>query len=326
MERVGVVVHPTRPVLDSLEVLERWAADHGIELVQLATAEQPHVEPAGEVVSSDLIVALGGDGTVLKALHKSALAKAPVLGVAYGSLGVLTTVPRGELRAGLDRFAAGDWRARALPALDIRAGGRHLASAINDLVISRGRGTQLLVDVRVDGELYVRAAGDGVIVATALGSSAYSMAAGGSLFAEAADAFLCTPLAMHGGCAPPLGVAGSSVVALDVHPGHSGYYLDIDGFAVQTAALRFEVTRRSGYATLVAFDGTGTALSRLRARGLVSDSPRVLGQDRLRAQIQEALSHPGEHPAADDPLSELERLEQAEPAQHPRAERGTRQR
>jgi NAD+ kinase len=212
-----------------------------------------------------------------------------------------------------------------LPALEIRAGGRHVASAINDGVISRGRGTQLLVDVRVDGELYARLAGDGVIVATPLGSSAYSMAAGGSLLAEAANAFLCTPLAMHGGCAPPLAVAGASVVTLDVHPGHSGYYLDVDGFAVPTDALRFEVTTRAAYATLVGFDAATTALSRLRARRLIIDSPRVAGQDRLRALLQAAPSDSGQHPAADDPLSELERLEQSEPPEHPRTERGRRQ-
>jgi NAD+ kinase len=325
MERVGVVVHPTRRVLDSLEVVERWAADHGVEVVQLAGGSQPHVAPAGGVLSSDLVVALGGDGTILKALHKSAVAKAPVLGVAYGSLGALTAVSREELRAGLDRFAAGAWRARTLPGLDIRVGGTHLASAINDLVISRGRGTQLLVDVRVDGELYARIAGDGVVVATPLGSSAYSMAAGGSLLAEGADAFLCTPLAMHGGCAPPLGVAGASTVMLDVHPGHSGYYVDVDGFGVRTEALRFEITRRAAYATLVAFEETTTSLSGLRARGLISDSPRVLGQDRLRAQMDAPLSHPGDYPAAEDSLSELERLEQSDPTQHPRAERRGRQ-
>jgi hypothetical protein len=131
---------------------------------------------------------------------------------------------------------------------------------------------------------------------------------------------------MHGGSAPPLVVAGSSVITLDVHPVHSGYYVDVDGFAVPTEAVRFNVTSKAAYATLVTFDDTSTALSRLRERGLITDSPRVFGQERLRAQIEPSRSDPGQHPAADDPLSELQRLEQSEPAQHPRAERGGRQR
>lgn len=277
MQRVGVLVHPTRHVLDAVDLLKSWTSERGLRLVQVPTGEQPPVAPAGEVDACDLIVALGGDGTILKALHASARTNTPVLGVAYGSLGALTTVPTDELRSGLDRFAAGDWRARKLPALGIRSAGTAIGSAINDVVVARGRGTQLLVDVSVDGELYARAAGDGVVVATPLGSSAYSMAAGGPLLAAAADAFVCTPLAMHGGCAPPLVVPGGGEVTLDIHPGHSGFYVDVDGFALETDARQFAVTREQQFATLVAFEDSRTGLPRLRERGLIADSPRVLG-------------------------------------------------
>src|SRR5439155_7000831 len=133
--------HPTRRVLDALEVVESWTADHCLELVQIPTGEQPRVAPSGEVGACDLVVGLGGDGTILKALHASAPTRTPVLGVAYGSLGALTTVPTDGLRAGLDRFAAGDWHARELPALAVRADEVQVASAINDIVVARGSGT-----------------------------------------------------------------------------------------------------------------------------------------------------------------------------------------
>jgi NAD+ kinase len=214
MKRVGVVVHPTRDVLDALEVLERWTLERGLELVQVAAGEKPSVAPPGEVSDCDLVVALGGDGTILKALHASARAQTPVLGVACGSLGALTTLPPIELAVGLARFAAGDWRARHLSALAVDAAGGRIASAINDLVLARGKRNQLLLDVCVDGDLYVRLAGDGIVVATPLGSSAYSMAAGGSLIAAGAEGFVCTPLAMHGGCAPPLVVREGTEVTL----------------------------------------------------------------------------------------------------------------
>jgi NAD+ kinase len=188
-------------------------------------------------------------------------------------------VTQHELRAGLDRFAAGDWRAHRLPALAIAAAHAHLASAINDLVLARGGGTQLVLDVCVDGELYVRVAGDGIVVATPLGSSAYSMAAGGSLLAAGTTAFVCTPLAMHGGCAPPLVVADDREVTLEVQPAHGGFCLDIDGFRVETEAQRFTVSTEHAYATLVALDDSRTGLRGLRERGLISDSPRVIGRD-----------------------------------------------
>jgi NAD+ kinase len=275
MERVGVLVHPTRPVWDALEVLKRWTQDRGLQLVQIATGEEPSVAPPGEVTACDLIAALGGDGTVLKALHAAGRTRTPVLGVAYGSLGVLTAVQGEELRAGLDRFAAGHWLARHLPALEIGADEGQLAWAVNDLVLARRGSTQLVVDVCVNQELYVRLAGDGIVVATSLGSSAYSMAGGGPLLAAGTNAFVCTPLAMHGGCAPPLVVPDDREVTLQIHPGHGGFDLEIDGFRVGTDAQRFSVSSHGAYATLVGLDDSGFGLPWLRERGLISDSPRV---------------------------------------------------
>jgi NAD+ kinase len=286
MERVGILVHPTRPVLEAVEILQQWSLERGFELVQIPSGEQPVVAPAGEVGRCDLIVALGGDGTILKALHASARTRTPVLGVAYGSLGALTTIPTSELLAGLDRFAAGEWRARHLPALELMTDDGHLASAINDLVVARGGGTQLVVDVCVDDELYVRMAGDGIVVATPLGSSAYSMAAGGPLLAVGTGGFVCTPLAMHGGCAPPLVVADRGRLTLELHPGHSGFYVDVDGFRVETEAQQYAVTSEHAYATLVAFDEFRTGLPRLRERGLISDSPRLIGRDQRSPRFE----------------------------------------
>ncbi|MGZ6623684.1 MAG: hypothetical protein ACXVHQ_37770 [Solirubrobacteraceae bacterium] len=72
MKRVGVVLHPTRNVLDAVEALKRWTVERGLELVQVPAGEQPQVAPPGEVSACDLVVALGGDGTILKALDVSA--------------------------------------------------------------------------------------------------------------------------------------------------------------------------------------------------------------------------------------------------------------
>lgn len=280
MERIGVLVHPTRPVLDAVEVLREWAENHGVEVVQLPVGNQPEVAPAGGVSACDLVTALGGDGTVLKALHAAAKTGTPVLGVAYGSLGALTAVPEHELRTTLDRFAAGDWFAGHLPALQLSSSDGLIASAINDCVLSRRKGTQLLLDVYVNDELYVRVAGDGVVVATALGSSAYSMAAGGAILSGGTDVFICTPLAMHGGCAPPLVVPEDRELVLVVHPTFGGFDVEVDGRELETDAERFAITSMHDYATLVTFEPSDTGLARLRERGLITDSPRIIGADR----------------------------------------------
>jgi NAD+ kinase len=286
MERVGVLVHPTRPVQNAVEILQRWTDDRGVRLVQIPTGDQPPVAPSGVVSACDLVTALGGDGTILKALHAAARTGTPVLSVACGSLGVLTTVPESELRAALDRFAAGDWLPRHLPALDVSVGEAHVASAINDLVLARRGGTQLLVEVCVDGELYVRIAGDGIVVATPVGSSAYSMAAGGSLLAAGTNAFVCTPLAMHGGCAPPIVVSDDRAVTVEIHPGHGGFDLEVDGSPVETEAHRFSISSEHAYATLVVLDGSRSGLRWLRERGLISDSPRVVARENHELNVK----------------------------------------
>ncbi len=90
---------------------------------------------------------------------------------------------------------------------------------------------------------------------------------------------MCTPLAMHGGSAPPLVVPSDSEITVEAHPGHDGFDLNVDGFRVQSSDERFVVTAVPHYSTLVSMDGIITGVTGLRERGLISDSPRVLVRD-----------------------------------------------
>jgi hypothetical protein len=85
---------------------------------------------------------------------------------------------------------------------------------------------------------------------------------------------------MHGGCAPPLVVDEQQKVTVQVHQGHTRFELDVDGFKVDTNSNAFEVTCDGAYATLVGLDGSCGGLPRLRERGLISDSPRVIEEAR----------------------------------------------
>src|ERR671911_189426 len=168
--RVAVVVHPTRPVDEALRALGRWAGRHGIDVVQLEVeGVQREVAAPGKAEPGDVVVALGGDGTVLSALRAAAASDAPVLGVACGSLGALSAVSGEELLEALDRFGAGDWTVRSLLALAVRASGAPDDWAVNDFVVVRRGSGQIVAEVAVDGELYVRLAGDGLAVATPIG-------------------------------------------------------------------------------------------------------------------------------------------------------------
>src|SRR5215210_8374867 len=90
-DRIGLVVHPNRDLDRALETVEQWVRRQDATLVQVRTPGQDReVAPAGAAADCDLVIAMGGDGTTLAALHAAAPAGRPVLGVACGSLGALT--------------------------------------------------------------------------------------------------------------------------------------------------------------------------------------------------------------------------------------------
>ena len=279
-KRVALVVHPSRPIEEALHTLERWAGVHGLEVVQIPTAgSDREVGTLGELESGDLVIALGGDGTVLSALRAAAPLDAPVLGVACGSLGALTAVHADAFEQALERVLRGDWTARRLPALAVHPGEGQDEWAVNDFVVVRRGAGQVVINLYVDDELYVRLAGDGMIVATPLGSSAYSMAAGGPLLVPTAPAVVCTPVDMHGGSAPPLVVPASSTVRVEVHPSFAGFDVEFDGHTYPLQALDYRVSMHEDKVTLVSFGELGRGLTSLRERGLIADSPRVLARD-----------------------------------------------
>src|SRR5688572_27687354 len=250
--QVGLVVHPRRDIEGALGTVRGWASKRGVALGQVAIPGQPRrIADPVDVASCDLVLALGGDGTALGALHAAAPASRPVLGVACGSIGVLTSVQAGDLSAALEYLTAGKWTTRSLPALEIAAGSAGPRFAINDFAAIRDGTGQVITAIRVDDELYARTAGDGLVVATPLGSSAYTMAAGGPILAPGIQAIVVTPLADHGGVSPPLVTGPDSRLSLSVEPGYGGSRFEIDGQEALLEAMEVTVRLRKEYASLV---------------------------------------------------------------------------
>ncbi|MBA3263262.1 MAG: NAD(+)/NADH kinase [Thermoleophilaceae bacterium] len=280
LRQLGLVVHPTRHLEAVLEGIAGWASAHGVEVGQVQVAGQTrHVAEPVEAAACELLVAVGGDGTTLAALHAGASPSRPVLGVACGSVGVLTSVAGDEATSALDRFMDGRWAPGDVPGLEVTWDETPGETAINDVAVIRGGPGQLLVSVCVDDVLYAQLAGDGLVVATALGSSAYTMAAGGPLLAPGADGMAVTPLAPHGGSCPPLVAGGDSHLSLTIQPGFGGVRFEIDGRPAAAEGLHLAVRVRPGYATLVRLADEEPRLTGLRRRGLVLDSPRVLARE-----------------------------------------------
>lgn len=300
INRIGVVVHPHRPLERALESLHAWAAAHGAEVVQIPVRGQDRVvAPAGDVASCDLVVALGGDGTTLAALHAAAPGRLPVLGIACGSLGALTATSADATEEALTRFAADQWHRRVLPGVGVSADGSEAHHAINDLVVVRKGANQVVVGIHVDGELYVRFAGDGVVLSTPLGSSAYTMAAGGPMLAAGTEAIVVTPVAAHGGSTPPLVVGAESTVMIEIEGGFGGARIEFDGQIKDFEPHVLTTSWCGDYATLVRFDGAESAFAGLRRRRILMDSPRVLARDERAGASAEAVAPAVVAPSAD---------------------------
>jgi NAD+ kinase len=282
-DRIGLVVHPRRELARALATLREWADEQGATLVQLPSpGQQQEVAPRGDADGSDLVVALGGDGTTLAALRAAAPLGRPVLGVACGSLGALTAVTAEQLEEALRRVDAGDWTEKRLPALVIQHAGDELR-AINDLVLVRAAAGQVVVEIEVDGERFIRLAGDGVVAATPLGSTAYTLAAGGPMLAPGASGMVVTPLAPHGGVCPPLVAGPDNRVRITIDPGHGGARLELDGQVHDLLAplepVTFALRLEERFASLVSLGEHEPLLAGLRRRGILVDSPRVLARD-----------------------------------------------
>ena len=272
IRQLGLVVHPTRNVDTALDQIRAWVSERDVEVGQ--------VDQSVDAADCDLLVAVGGDGTALSALHVGARVARPVLSIACGSLGALTTVSAERTAWALDEFESGRWTHVPVPALSVDWGDEHPAAAINDVVLIRDDPGQIIVSITVDGVLYARVAGDGLVVATALGSSAYTMAAGGPLLAPGAEGMTVTPLAVHGGSCPALVAGKDSRVELAIESStRIRVRCELDGRRIPFEGRVLTVSGRPDFATAVGLAQAEPRLTGLRRRGLVLDSPRILARD-----------------------------------------------
>ena len=190
---------------DVLEQIRDWA--RAIDVTLLAPDDDPRLpaeverRPEASLAGDcDVVLALGGDGTMLGAMRLAAIEGVPVLGVNLGTLGYLTEVDAAHLGDALTALEDGKYTLEARSALALTTpGGRSQEAAYNDVVVSRvpGHG-QAALGLRIDGELLVRYASDGVISATPQGSTAYAFAAGGPLVSPRAQGMIVMPDAPHG--------------------------------------------------------------------------------------------------------------------------------
>ncbi|MGC7846057.1 NAD(+)/NADH kinase [Desulforudis sp. 1088] len=205
-----------------------WIYDSGIPLVkhrELLVSELPLAE---------MVIALGGDGTMLGTARRVAPLDIPVLGVRMGRLGFLSEIDPAGVAGAVDRFFSGDYHLeqRSMLEAEIRnaQGSRRIGIALNDFVITKGTLLRpISTEVRVNGDLVTSYLGDGLIVATPTGSTAYSLAAGGPLLTPDVQGILITPLCAHSVVERSFVVGPSSILEARLLSAQKGAMLVADG-------------------------------------------------------------------------------------------------
>lgn len=181
----------------------------------------------------DIIVSMGGDGTLLATARSVASAGIPVLGINLGSLGFLTQLPPRDLIPSLDKIIKGDYKLekRMLLKAEI-VGGKKINSpyALNDIVIDNGPISRIIkIMLSVNGEDVVTYAADGLVVSTPTGSTAYSLAVGGPIMHPKLEAVIVAPISSFSLNTRPMILSSNDEIEIKIHSEHEQSGLTIDG-------------------------------------------------------------------------------------------------
>jgi len=196
--------HP-EAIGEALERLERVAARSGVELIYPEDEAAKHDRPPdGDFGAAELVVVLGGDGTMLRALKRSLGSGPPVIGVNFGAVGFLTSMSADDLETGLERAFGGEYEVVELPTIQAQAGnGEHVA--VNDVVVASSIvGRMIELGWTIGGEDLGTLSSDGVICSTPSGSTGYNLSNGGPVLVWGLDAQTVTFIAAHSLHARPL--------------------------------------------------------------------------------------------------------------------------
>ena len=248
--RTAAVVTRGRPeaIGEGLDLLERVAREAGVQLFYPEDEAEKHERSATrpDLQKVDVVVVLGGDGTMLRALRRTLGTGTPVVGANFGEVGFLTSIKAAALEEGLKRVFGGDYVIAELPTLDVEAGSDHHV-AVNDIVIASSIiGRMIELGWAVGGEDLGIVPCDGVLCATPSGSTGYNLSNGGPVLVWGLDVQVVTFIAPHSLHARPLVVPRSRDVEIENRTADVPAAVLVDGQPVGELAPGESVVVRLG--------------------------------------------------------------------------------
>ncbi len=240
IERVGIVGKRTsREAADRVKNLLHWFKDRKVEVfvereMAIAVGHAPIWSGEETPGSLDLVVVLGGDGTLLSAARMLGQQEVPILGVNLGGLGFLTAIALDDLFPVLDRILAGEFQTNARVALSasvIREGNEISEfRVLNDAVINKGALARIIdLKTTINGEYVTTFKADGLILSTPTGSTAYSLSAGGPIVYPFLNTILITPICPHTLTNRPIIVPDDGVISITLESVSEEVVLTLDG-------------------------------------------------------------------------------------------------
>jgi NAD+ kinase len=275
---VGLVVNTQhRPPTEAAGRLVPFLRERGVRPVYTPDVAQAIGDEAGtpleSVLASDIAIVLGGDGTVLHTARRIGALGTPMLTIRFGSFGFLAEAEPEQIESAVTRVLEGDFEIENRPMLRAtRTSGGIVTDdtdALNDVALFRGASPRLVkLEAHVNGEPLATYSGDGVVAATATGSTAYSLAAGGPIVHPTIDAFLLTPICPHALHFRPLLLPASAVLTLRVADGAGEAQASVDGQVTfpLLSGDTLSVRRSDSRARFITLPGHATFYGKVRSR------------------------------------------------------------
>jgi NAD+ kinase len=249
MKKVGILYHPMNRAARRLaEEVEVFLAARGIAVWLCSAWEGEQAKP--HLVGTDLLLTIGGDGTILRAAQIAVGAKAPlpITGINLGKLGFMTELGTKEAKEKLPALLEGKGWLDERAMLEAKIDGGATYYALNDVVMARGVVARVVyIEASIDGEKLTTYKADGVVVATATGSTGYSLSAGGPILYPRAREYLLLPILPHLSLSYSLVLPATAVVKLRIATVHEAT-LSIDGHINPPLADGAIITVRQGAA------------------------------------------------------------------------------
>jgi NAD+ kinase len=236
IKRVGFVIKPHAPQVDKILVeliqyFETKSIKCLLEDVAAMKFQRKDGVPRENIPEQvDLVIVIGGDGTLLSVAHLAAQKNVPVMGVNLGGLGFLTEVPLDEMALTLDSFLGGNTKIishRQMLEADTKSGTFY---CLNDFVINKGALARMIqCAIWIDGKEIATSKADGLIISTPTGSTAYSLSAGGPIIQPNIPAFIIVPICPHTLSFRPMVISAESTLKIELVTGGEEVWFTLDG-------------------------------------------------------------------------------------------------